>query len=79
MLFINKKVLTHGSLFPINGLPKALILVAKINPLSYGIDGLRGALVGGAQFGLMSDFFILGVITVIMLVIGSYLFSKIQI
>jgi len=53
--------------------------VAKINPLSYGIDGLRGALVGGAQFGLMSDFFILGAITVIMLVIGSYLFSKIQI
>jgi len=68
-----------GSLFPLNGLPKALTVVARINPLSYGIDGLRGALVGGAQFGLVPDFLILGVITLIMLVIGSYLFSKIQI
>jgi ABC-2 type transport system permease protein len=68
-----------GSLFPLNGLPKALTVVAKINPLSYGIDGLRGALVGGAQFGLAADFLILGVITVLMLIIGSYLFSKIQI
>ena len=68
-----------GSLFPLEGLPKALTIVAKINPLSYGIDGLRGALMGGAQFGLMSDFLILGIITVIMLMIGSYLFSKIQI
>ena len=68
-----------GSLFPLEGLPKALTVVAKINPLSYGIDGLRGALVGGAQFGLAADFLILGVITVIMLIIGSYLFSKIEI
>jgi len=35
--------------------------------------------VGGAQFGLAADFLILGVITVIMLIIGSYLFSKIEI
>jgi len=68
-----------GSLFPLEGLPKALIVVAKINPLSYGIDGLRGALVGGAHFGLATDFLVLGVITLIMLIIGSYLFSKIQV
>lgn len=68
-----------GSLFPLEGLPKALTVVAKINPLSYGIDGLRGALVGGAHFGLATDFLVLGVITIVMLVIGSYLFSKIQI
>ena len=68
-----------GSLFPLEGLPKALTVVAKINPLSYGIDGLRGALVGGAHFGLATDFLVLGVITIVMLIIGSYLFSKIQI
>jgi ABC-2 type transport system permease protein len=68
-----------GSLFPLEGLPKALIVVAKINPLSYGIDGLRGALVGGAHFGLATDFLVLGAVTFIMLIIGSYLFSKIQV
>jgi len=68
-----------GSLFPLDGLPKVLTLVTKINPFSYGIDGLRGALIGLSHFGLFPDFIILGVITFLMLGIGSYLFTKIQI
>jgi len=68
-----------GALFPLQGLPKIFVLVASINPLSYGVDGLRGTLVNGAHFGLSIDFIVLGVITVILLSIGSYLFSKIQI
>lgn len=68
-----------GSLFPLEGLPSALIIAAKVDPLSYGIDGLRGVLVGGAHFGLVTDFLVLGVITIITLIIGSYLFSKIEI
>jgi len=48
--------------------------------LSYGIDGLRGALVSGAlTFGFWYDFSVLGVITLIVLGIGAYLFSKIEI
>ncbi len=68
-----------GALFPLKGLPKALVLVATIDPLSYGVDGLRGTLVNGAHFGLLIDFFVLSAITLIVLAIGSYLFSKIQI
>jgi len=68
-----------GALFPLQGLPKIFVLVASINPLSYGVDGLRGTLVNGAHFGLSIDFIVLGVITAIVLSIGSYLFSKIQI
>jgi len=69
-----------GALFPLNNLPKVLSIITRINPLTYGVDGLRGTLGHGAtQFGLVSDFLILGVITAILLAIGSYLFSKIQI
>jgi ABC-2 type transport system permease protein len=68
-----------GALFPLKGLPKALVLVATVDPLSYGVDGLRGTLVKGAHFGLITDFLVLSVITMIILTIGSYLFSKIQI
>ena len=68
-----------GALFPLNGLPKALSILAKINPLSYGVDGLRGALEGAYYYGLPLDLGILVVLTSALLVIGSYLFSKIQV
>jgi ABC-2 type transport system permease protein len=68
-----------GALFPLNGLPGALQTVIKVNPLAYGVDGLRGALIGAAQFGLHIDIIVLSAITVVLLAIGSYLFSKIQI
>jgi ABC-2 type transport system permease protein len=68
-----------GALFPLTGLPSIIYGVTLIDPLSYGVDGLRGTLGGVAQFGLLTDFTILGVITVVVLLIGSYLFSKIQV
>jgi ABC-2 type transport system permease protein len=68
-----------GALFPLQGLPKIFVVVASIDPLSYGVDGLRGTLVNGAHFGLFTDFAVLSIITLLMLAIGSYLFSKIQI
>ena len=69
-----------GALFPLAGLPSAIEVVARIDPLSYGIDGLRAALVPGSlHFGFWMDFGVLGVITLIVLAIGAYLFSKIEI
>lgn len=68
-----------GALFPLNGLPGVLSLIVKIDPLSYGVDGLRAALVGASHFGLSFDLAVLGIITAVLLGVGSYLFSKIQI
>lgn len=68
-----------NALFPLEGLPKALRLVIHLNPLSYGIDGLRGALTHGFIFGFGLDFFILGIVALTLAAIGSYLFSLIQI
>jgi len=68
-----------GALFPADGLPPALKGILIINPLAYGIDGLRGALTGVSHFGMGLDFLVLGIITAIILGIGSYFFTKIQI
>lgn len=68
-----------GALFPLQGAPQFLLTIARFNPLTYGVDGLRGALANTAQFGLGTDIVILGVLIVAILFIGSYLFSKIQI
>ena len=68
-----------GALFPLEGLPNIITFIARVDPLSYGIDGIRGAFSGVAAFGFFTDFAVLAVITFIVLAIGAYLFSKIEI
>jgi ABC-2 type transport system permease protein len=68
-----------GALFPLAGLPRAIGLVARIDPLSYGVDGIRGALIGAPHFSLVVDVSVLGVFVVVLLAVGSYLFSRMQV
>ncbi len=68
-----------GSLFPLTNLPKVLEILTQLDPLTYGIDGLRLTLINSGKFGLSTDFFVLATITLIFLGVGSYLFEKIQI
>jgi ABC-2 type transport system permease protein len=68
-----------GALFPLTGLPTALVFITKIDPLSYGIDAFRVLLSNSGHYSLGLDLSVLAVITLIFLSIGSYLFSKIQI
>jgi ABC-2 type transport system permease protein len=69
-----------GALFPLDDLPRPMKIVISLNPLSYGVDGLRQTLIANYNhFGLLRDFAVLGSITVLILILGSYLFSKIQI
>ena len=68
-----------GAMFPLQGLPKAFNLIVKLNPLSYGVDGLRGALTGVYYYGAIVDLTVLIVIATVLTVIGSYLFAKIEV
>lgn len=68
-----------GALFPLQGLPEVIILLSSLNPLAYGVDGLRGAFIGPMYFGFGLDFLVLAGVSALFLVIGSYLFSKIQV
>lgn len=68
-----------GSLFPISSTPAFLQSVSSVDPLSFGVDGLRGILTGVSHFGLGTDFAVLTVLTLILFVVGGFLFSKIQV
>jgi ABC-2 type transport system permease protein len=68
-----------GALFPLQNLPPAIATVVRLNPLTYGVDALRGLSIGVFHFGLLTDFTVLGLVTALLLIVGSYLFSKIQI
>jgi len=68
-----------GSLFPLDGLPKVLAVIARFNPLSYGIDALRAILINEGHYGLNVDVIVLVAMTIIFLWLGSYFFKKIQI
>ena len=68
-----------GALFPVQGLPKAVVYISAVNPLSYGVDALRGILINGAHFGLITDFGVLLLVAAVILAVGSRLFSRIQV
>jgi ABC-2 type transport system permease protein len=68
-----------GALFPLDGLPAALAVVTRLDPLTYGIDGLRGTLIGMTHFGVASDIGVLSVVASAFLVLGAYSFSRIQV
>jgi ABC-2 type transport system permease protein len=68
-----------GAIFPLIGLPRALDLLARADPLSYGVDGLRQTLTGLAHFGLRLDLAVLALLTACFLGVGTYAFSRIEI
>lgn len=68
-----------GALFPLKGLPKIISIVASLNPLTYGVDGLRDSLVNITHYGLLVDIIVLSLLSIGILSLGSYLFSKIEV
>jgi ABC-2 type transport system permease protein len=68
-----------GALFPLAGLPAVLDALVRFDPLSYGIDAFRTLLSNAGAFGLGLDTLVLVIVTAVLLGIGSYLFSQIQI
>jgi ABC-2 type transport system permease protein len=68
-----------GALFPLNNVPKPLAIVTRIDPLTYGVDGLRASLIDLTHFGMKTDFVMLGAIAVGLLLLGAWRFSKIEI
>ena len=68
-----------GALFPLTNVPKPLAIVTTLDPLSYGVDGLRAALIGTSHFGMLLDAAVLGAFAVGLLFLGAWRFSKIEI
>jgi ABC-2 type transport system permease protein len=68
-----------GALFPVENLPSYIDIVVKLNPLTYGVDLMRLALLGTSNFGMLYDICVLLLATVVFAYIGSRSFERMQI
>jgi len=68
-----------GALFPLTNIPLLLRAMASIDPLSYGVDGMRGLLIDASRFGMATDVTVLLAIMAAFLGIGSYRFTKLEV
>lgn len=68
-----------GALFPLENLPTALAVATRLDPLSYGVDGLRAAFIDLAHLGVTLDIAVLVALAGAFLVLGAWAFSRIQV
>jgi ABC-2 type transport system permease protein len=67
-----------GALFPISSLPAWIQPVTLLDPLTYGVEGIRYGLTGASQVNLLVCGAVIGSFTVVMTVLGAFLFRKIR-
>jgi len=67
-----------GALFPLAGLPRAMTVITRIDPLTYGIDGLRGAFSQQWQFLPMLDLALLAGVGTVFIIAGAFCFARIE-
>ena len=68
-----------GALYPLANLPAALTVATRLDPLSYGVDGLRGAFIDQSYFGVPTDLAVLVALATLFLALGARAFSRIQV
>jgi ABC-2 type transport system permease protein len=67
-----------NAIYPIGIMPAWLQVVAKANPLTYEVDGLRTLMLAGGKsgFGLPTDFVILLAVLAVLTIIGGRLYPR---
>jgi ABC-2 type transport system permease protein len=71
--------LLSGAFFPVTNFPGWLRPIAYLDPLTYGIDGLRASLIGFSQIHLFFDLSFLLIFSLAMVILGSWFFSKTEV
>lgn len=67
-----------GALFPLENLPAWLSSVTAINPLSYGVDAVRGSIIGIQHFSLARDVGVVALFALISLIAGAWSFKRMR-
>ncbi|MFQ6069898.1 MAG: ABC transporter permease [Candidatus Aminicenantales bacterium] len=65
-----------GALYPLENFPFWLKYLSYIDPLTYGVDGLRAVLIGISSFPLVADIFLMLLFSLAMITLGAYSFDK---
>ena len=75
----NADVLPLRRTHPIDNLPKAFSMIVRLDPLSYGVDALRTILISRSFYGLTLDLAVLLIVAFVFVLIGTKMFSRIQV
>ncbi|MBN2121784.1 ABC transporter permease [Candidatus Micrarchaeota archaeon] len=68
-----------GALFPLSGLPEWARPITYLDPLTYGVEGIRYGLSGASHIDPLLCFLALGGFTVATILVGTHFFRKIKI
>lgn len=65
-----------GALYPLKNFPRWIQVIAHIDPLTYGVDGLRGLLIGVSAYPLLLNLVLMTGFAFLMVWVGAVLFER---
>ena len=65
-----------NALFPLDNLPGWLSWVTTANPITYGVDAVRGAVIGLQHFSLAADIGVMLAFSLIVIAVGTWSFRR---
>jgi ABC-2 type transport system permease protein len=65
-----------GALYPLENFPFWLKYLCYLDPLTFGVDGLRGLLLGASTYPVVLNFALMIFFSSVMLFLGAYFFEK---
>jgi len=68
-----------GAIFPLENLPAMIRYISYLDPLTYGVDGLRGSLTGISQFPVFLNITVLIGFCLLMVSLGAYFFERTEV
>jgi len=72
-------LLLSGALVPLDQFPRWVQTLAYLDPLFYGVDGLRYSLIGMSRFPPLVDAAVLFFFCAGMVGLGAFLFSRVDV
>lgn len=67
-----------GAMFPLQGVPTVMEWIIRFNPLGYGVDALRGLLIGASFYPVWADFAVLIGVSTVLIVVGAQSFRRLE-
>jgi len=67
-----------GALFPIKNLPTYLLVFTMLDPVTYAVDGLRGALLGMSQLPILLNLSVVSAYAAVMIGLGTWTFKRLH-
>jgi ABC-2 type transport system permease protein len=68
-----------GALFPLTNAPAILRTITYLNPLTYGVEGVRYGIIGTSSINPLISLAVIGGFSLLMIILGAYSFRKMKI